>query len=89
VLFSLSVFCYQLTPIAISAPVMGLMIKKPDDAVGAAWPAIVVGLFVAFGGVLFGYDTGKSLTGTRVDLGHTTSMLLFQSGCFGRMSETC
>ena len=25
---------------------------------GAAWPAIVVGLFVAFGGVLFGYDTG-------------------------------
>jgi MFS family permease len=25
---------------------------------GAAWPAIAVGLFVAFGGVLFGYDTG-------------------------------
>lgn len=23
-----------------------------------AWPAIAVGLFVAFGGVLFGYDTG-------------------------------
>lgn len=22
-----------------------------------AWPAIAVGLFVAFGGVLFGYDT--------------------------------
>ena len=25
---------------------------------GKAWPAICVGLFVAFGGVLFGYDTG-------------------------------
>lgn len=37
---------------------MGLGLKKPDDAVGAAWPAIVIGLFVAFGGVLFGYDTG-------------------------------
>lgn len=35
-----------------------LMLSKPDDAAGAAWPAIVIGLFVAFGGVLFGYDTG-------------------------------
>ena len=34
------------------------MITKPADEPGAAWPAIVVGLFVAFGGVLFGYDTG-------------------------------
>lgn len=34
------------------------MLSKPDDAAGAAWPAIVIGLFVAFGGVLFGYDTG-------------------------------
>ncbi|KAH2219502.1 hypothetical protein KXV37_002470 [Aspergillus fumigatus] len=25
---------------------------------GKSWPAIVIGLFVAFGGVLFGYDTG-------------------------------
>jgi hypothetical protein len=33
---------------------MGFMIKKPNDAPGAAWPAIVIGLFVAFGGVLFG-----------------------------------
>jgi sugar porter (SP) family MFS transporter len=32
--------------------------KKPDDVAGAAWPAICIGLFVAFGGVLFGYDTG-------------------------------
>ena len=37
---------------------MGFMIKKPEGTVGAAWPAIAVGLFVAFGGVLFGYDTG-------------------------------
>jgi SP family sugar:H+ symporter-like MFS transporter len=28
--------------------------KKPVGEPGKAWPAIVVGLFVAFGGVLFG-----------------------------------
>lgn len=31
---------------------------KPQDEAGKAWPAICVGAFVAFGGVLFGYDTG-------------------------------
>lgn len=30
----------------------------PPDEAGKAWPAIAVGAFVAFGGVLFGYDTG-------------------------------
>ncbi|KIW09604.1 hypothetical protein, variant [Verruconis gallopava] len=34
------------------------MLKKPEGAAGSSWPAIVIGLFVAFGGVLFGYDTG-------------------------------
>jgi hypothetical protein len=34
---------------------MGFAIKKPADATGSATPAIVIGLFVAFGGVLFGY----------------------------------
>ena len=34
------------------------MLKKPEDVPGKAWPAILIGLFVAFGGVLFGYDTG-------------------------------
>ncbi|KAF2142746.1 uncharacterized protein K452DRAFT_297283 [Aplosporella prunicola CBS 121167] len=37
---------------------MGFALKKPDDVAGASWPAIAVGLFVAFGGVLYGYDTG-------------------------------
>ncbi|KAL1303110.1 hypothetical protein AAFC00_006548 [Neodothiora populina] len=37
---------------------MGFTLKKPADEAGAAWPAVVIGLFVAFGGVLFGYDTG-------------------------------
>lgn len=37
---------------------MGLMIKKPEHVAGSAAPAILIGLFVAFGGVLFGYDTG-------------------------------
>lgn len=34
---------------------MGLMLKKPEGSAGSALPAIMVGLFVAFGGVLFGY----------------------------------
>ncbi|CRG83246.1 putative glucose transporter rco-3 [Talaromyces islandicus] len=37
---------------------MRFMIQKPEGVAGASWPAIVIGLFVAFGGVLFGYDTG-------------------------------
>ncbi|KAL4739901.1 hypothetical protein BDV11DRAFT_169674 [Aspergillus similis] len=37
---------------------MGFMLRKPDDAAGSAAPAILIGLFVAFGGVLYGYDTG-------------------------------
>lgn len=37
---------------------MGLMLKKPADVPGSAAPAIIIGMFVAFGGVLFGYDTG-------------------------------
>lgn len=31
---------------------------KPQEEPGAAWPAIMVGLFAAFGGILYGYDTG-------------------------------
>lgn len=34
------------------------MLKKPEGTPGKSWPAIVIGMFVAFGGVLFGYDTG-------------------------------
>jgi len=37
---------------------MGIMLKKPEGVAGSAVPAILIGLFVAFGGVLFGYDTG-------------------------------
>lgn len=38
---------------------MGLLgLKKPADEEGAAWPAILVGGFAAFGGILYGYDTG-------------------------------
>ena len=36
---------------------MGFMLKKPADVPGSAAPAIIIGLFVAFGGVLFGYVT--------------------------------
>jgi MFS transporter, SP family, sugar:H+ symporter len=34
---------------------MGVLLKKPADAAGSAAPAIAIGMFVAFGGVLFGY----------------------------------
>ena len=37
---------------------MGFAVKKPEGTAGSALPAIFIGLFVAFGGVLFGYDTG-------------------------------
>lgn len=33
--------------------------QKPDNVAGTAAPAIMVGLFVASGGLLFGYDTGS------------------------------
>ncbi|KAF5020893.1 hypothetical protein F66182_7045 [Fusarium sp. NRRL 66182] len=33
--------------------------QKPDNVAGSSAPAIMVGLFVASGGLLFGYDTGK------------------------------
>lgn len=44
-----------IAPIKKIVPIKNI---KPDDAAGAAWPAICIGAFVAFGGVLFGYDTG-------------------------------
>lgn len=34
------------------------MFKAPPGHAGKSWPAILIGLFVAFGGILFGYDTG-------------------------------
>jgi len=36
---------------------MGL-IPKSNGEPGKAWPAILVGLFASFGGILYGYDTG-------------------------------
>jgi hypothetical protein len=38
----------------VTSITMGLMLKKPEGEAGASWPAIMIGLFVAFGGVLFG-----------------------------------
>lgn len=34
---------------------MGFGIRKPADEEGKALPAIIIGVFVAFGGILFGY----------------------------------
>jgi SP family sugar:H+ symporter-like MFS transporter len=38
---------------------MGIMLKKPEGVAGSALPAIIIGVFVAFGGVLFGYASSK------------------------------
>lgn len=38
---------------------MGFMIRKPPGEEGKTLPAILIGIFVAFGGILFGYDTGS------------------------------
>ncbi|KAG5935609.1 hypothetical protein E4U59_005516 [Claviceps monticola] len=35
-----------------------LTLSKPPTEAGKSWPGILVGFFVAFGGVLYGYDTG-------------------------------
>lgn len=34
---------------------MGFMLKKPNDVAGNAIPAIIIDIFVAFGGILFGF----------------------------------
>lgn len=54
----LYVYLAQFTYLELHLDIMGIMLKPPPDVPGKAWPAIVIGLFVAFGGVLFGYDTG-------------------------------
>ena len=33
---------------------MPIALKKPEGIPGKSWPAILIGLFVAFGGILFG-----------------------------------
>jgi MFS family permease len=33
--------------------------RKPDHVAGSAAPAIMMSIFVSFGGILFGYDTGN------------------------------
>jgi SP family sugar:H+ symporter-like MFS transporter len=53
---------------------MPFLLKKPADVEGSAAPAIMVGLFVAFGGVLFGYvfyqcNEAIELTVCRYDTG--------------------
>jgi SP family sugar:H+ symporter-like MFS transporter len=34
---------------------MPIMLTKPADVPGKSWPAICIGLFVAFGGILYGF----------------------------------
>lgn len=41
-----------------AVPAVPIKTLKTEDDAGSAWPAICIGAFVAFGGILFGYDTG-------------------------------
>jgi len=45
---------------------MGFLIKKPAEEEGKALPAILIGIFVAFGGILFGYASQSSNTMTEL-----------------------
>lgn len=52
---------------------MALGLNKPDGDAGKTWPAIAIGFFVAFGGVLYGY-VGEDST-----LAHTLPVLTVTS----------
>jgi hypothetical protein len=54
VALSSSLLGFILYHIPLKADTMGLMLKKPAGEPGSAVPAIIIGLFVAFGGILFG-----------------------------------
>lgn len=54
--------------------------QKPDNVAGSSAPAIFIGLFVATGGFLFGYDTGYAPTpGVREDEANETGPLTASS----------
>lgn len=42
----------------MASAIRRLSVIQHDKDEGKTWPAIVIGLFVAFGGILYGYDTG-------------------------------
>ena len=44
----------------MSGPLRKLSLVKPREEAGKSWPAIAIGSFVAFGGVLFGFVLGFS-----------------------------
>ncbi|KZZ94391.1 glucose transporter-like protein [Moelleriella libera RCEF 2490] len=55
-------------------------LSKPPGEAGKAWPGIVIGFFVAFGGVLFGYDTGTISGILAMKYWHTTFSTGFIDG---------
>lgn len=56
--FLYSLFFHTRALILPTHVTMPFTFRRPEGEAGATWPAIAVGAFVAFGGVLFGYDTG-------------------------------
>lgn len=48
---------------------MGLGFNKPQDEAGKAWPSIMVGLFAAFAGILYGYGMqARSMSCSRLEV---------------------
>jgi MFS transporter, SP family, sugar:H+ symporter len=45
----------------MASAIRRLSVIQHDKDEGKTWPAIAIGLFVAFGGILYGYDVLPSL----------------------------
>jgi hypothetical protein len=61
---------------------------KPDNVAGSSAPAIMIGLFVATGGLLFGYDTGYASTLWKQEMGSQGGAWLWDESGFGALRET-
>lgn len=73
---------------------MGFGLRKPAGEEGKALPAIVIGVFVAFGGILFGYvliphHWRLSSFSDTILMGHTfLDMILEVSAVFSRWTTS-
>lgn len=48
----------------MSSKIRRLSVIQHDKAEGKTWPAVAIGCFVAFGGILYGYGSSSSSAAT-------------------------